>query len=99
MRDLYDDAEIAALLAEHPSWTRDTDGALARRLTFKDFAHALLFVNAVGHLAEAADHHPDIRIHGYRHVELLVTSHDVGGITDRDRRLVEAIQSLPGLTG
>jgi 4a-hydroxytetrahydrobiopterin dehydratase len=99
MRDLYDDLEVEALLGEHPAWEMSEDGALVSHLAFPDFSRALLFVCAVGYLAESLNHHPDVRIFGYKHVELSVMSHDVDGITDRDRRLIEGVDRLRASSG
>ncbi len=57
---------------------------------FSDFKGSMLFVNRVAELAEAMDHHPDILI-SYRRVTLTLTSHDSGGLTDRDFRLAGRI--------
>jgi 4a-hydroxytetrahydrobiopterin dehydratase len=69
------------------SWT-EVDGALERTFELPSFVEALAFVNRVGELAEAEDHHPDIAIH-YRKVTLRWWTHTAGGITDRDRALAE----------
>ena len=60
--------------------------ALEREFAFDDFVAALAFVNRVGGLAEAENHHPDIAIH-YNRVTLRWWTHTAGGITDRDRDL------------
>jgi 4a-hydroxytetrahydrobiopterin dehydratase len=57
---------------------------------FSDFKGSMLFVNRVAELAEAMDHHPDILI-SYRRVTLTLTSHDSGGLTERDFRLAGRI--------
>ena len=62
------------------------DGALERTFELPSFVDALAFVNRVGELAEAENHHPDIRI-DYRKVTLRWWTHTAGGITDRDRDL------------
>jgi 4a-hydroxytetrahydrobiopterin dehydratase len=80
------DAEIDVLLAEQPAWTQ-VNGALTREWKFKDFVAAMIFVNRVGAIAEEADHHPDIDIR-YNKVRLALLSHDVGGLTERDARMV-----------
>lgn len=65
---------------------------LKRRYSFENFAESLAFVNRVGALAEAADHHPDI-VFGWGYAEIALTTHDRGGITDVDvmlaRRMAE----------
>jgi 4a-hydroxytetrahydrobiopterin dehydratase len=67
------------------AWT-EVDGALERTFTFDSFVDSLAFVNRVGELAEAENHHPDIAIH-YNRVTLRWWTHTAGGITDRDRAL------------
>ena len=67
---------------------QEIDGALEREFRFADFAEALAFVNRVGELAEAENHHPDIAIH-YNRVTLRWWTHTAGGVTDRDRELAE----------
>jgi len=69
------------------SWT-EVDKALERTFEFESFVDALAFVNRVGELAEAENHHPDIAIH-YNRVTLRWWTHTAGGITDRDRELAE----------
>ncbi|MGC9456674.1 MAG: 4a-hydroxytetrahydrobiopterin dehydratase [Halothiobacillaceae bacterium] len=72
-----------------------TDGGrrLERNDRFPDFTSALLFVNAVGHHAEAMDHHPDITL-GYGRCTIALTTHDAGGLTERDFQLAERIDTL-----
>ncbi len=69
------------------------DGALDREFRFRDFAEALAFVNRVGELAEAADHHPDIEIHWNR-VRLRWWTHTADAITERDRLMAERTNEL-----
>ena len=61
-------------------------GALQRELAFRDFAEALAFVNRVGELAEAENHHPDVEL-GWGRVVLRWRTHSENAITDRDREL------------
>ncbi len=76
------------------SWT-EVDLALERTFEFASFVDALAFVNRVGELAEAENHHPDIAIH-YNRVTLRWWTHTAGGITDRDRELAEKSGRLDG---
>ena len=69
------------------SWT-EVDKALERTFQLDSFVDALAFVNRVGELAEAENHHPDIAIH-YDKVTLRWWTHTADGITDRDRELAE----------
>jgi 4a-hydroxytetrahydrobiopterin dehydratase len=75
--------------AAPPGW-HVHGNTLRREFELPSFREAIAFVHRVADLAEAADHHPDIDIR-YRRVILTLSSHDVGRITDRDRRLAAAI--------
>ncbi|UWQ21628.1 4a-hydroxytetrahydrobiopterin dehydratase [Jannaschia sp. W003] len=70
-------------------WTL-RDGGLEREWRFRDFAEAWGFMSRVALLAEKANHHPDWS-NSYGTVRVRLTSHDVGGVTERDRRLAEGI--------
>ena len=72
-------------------WTMEEGGkALVRTLRFKDFAEAFAFLTKVALHAEKVDHHPEFT-NVWNRVDFRLTSHDEGGITDRDLRLAEAI--------
>jgi 4a-hydroxytetrahydrobiopterin dehydratase len=74
----------------------EADGALERTFELPSFPDALAFVNRVGELAEAENHHPDIAI-SYRKVTLRWWTHTAGGVTDRDRDLAGKTNALaPG---
>jgi 4a-hydroxytetrahydrobiopterin dehydratase len=68
--------------------------AITRELRFDDFAAAVAFVNRVAEAAEAANHHPDILVHGYNKVRLTLSTHSEGGLTERDFELASAIDRL-----
>lgn len=72
---------------------QEADNKLTRKFKFKDFAEALAFVNKVGQLAEAAQHHPDITF-GWGYVEITLTTHKEGKVTDKDRSLAEKIDKI-----
>ena len=74
-------------------WSEDGD-ALVRDFQFKDFAGAMAFVNKVADLAEEANHHPDILVHGWNNVRLTLSTHSEGGVTEKDRALAERIDQL-----
>jgi 4a-hydroxytetrahydrobiopterin dehydratase len=79
-------------MAEPDGWS-EVDGALERVFPCGGFPAALAFVNRVGELAEAENHHPDIAIH-YDEVTLRWWTHTAGGITDRDRELAAKVNEL-----
>lgn len=76
-------------------WSKQSDGAdaLVKSFRFKDFAEAFAFLTRVAAHAEAVDHHPEFTS-VWNRVDFRLTSHDAGGITDRDRALAEAIDTL-----
>jgi len=84
--------EIDAALTELDGWNA-TEDRLRKRREFNNFAESLEFVNAVGELAEAADHHPDITF-GWGYAVIELTTHDRGGITDHDTALAKQIDAI-----
>ncbi len=88
----YDDAAILARLAGHPHWTF-TDGALQRTYKTASWKGALMVATSIGHLAEAAWHHPDLAV-SYGGVTVKLSTHQPKGITDLDFALAEKIESV-----
>ncbi len=76
-----------------PEGWSEVDGALQREFRFANFAEALAFVNRVGELAEAENHHPDIEL-GWGRVVLRWRTHSAEAITDRDRELAARSAAL-----
>jgi 4a-hydroxytetrahydrobiopterin dehydratase len=89
---LLSDAEIAERLAGG-EWRREGE-AIVRDHRFHDFAGAIAFVERVADAAEAANHHPDILIHGWNKVRLTLSTHSEGGITGADLALAERLDAL-----
>jgi len=85
-------SQIAAALEDLNGWTQEGD-VICKTFTFHDFAHAMIFVNAVAELAEAAGHHPDIFIR-YDKVLLELYTHTQDGITKKDVALAKQIDAL-----
>ena len=85
-------AEIEKALIRLPDWQLN-DALLNRTFNFIDFREAMSFVNSVAAVAERAGHHPDIDIR-YNKVKLALTSHDAGGITEKDFALAAEIGSI-----
>lgn len=65
-----------------------------REWQFDDFAAAMRFVNRVADLAEDANHHPDILLHGWNKVRLSLTNHSAGGLTDADFDMASRLDRL-----
>ncbi|MFN6964704.1 MAG: 4a-hydroxytetrahydrobiopterin dehydratase [Pyrinomonadaceae bacterium] len=91
-RRALEPAEIEDRLAELNGWETD-GGRLVKKLKFANFAEALEYVDRVGALAEAADHHPDVTF-GWGYAEIALTTHDRGGVTDVDIALARQIDTL-----
>ena len=81
--------EIASRLADTPGWTRDGDAIRSER-RFPTFMAGIEFVNRVAEAAESLDHHPDITVE-YTRVTLRVSTHDAGGLTEKDFTLAKRI--------
>lgn len=75
------------------SWNEE-NSKLEREFGFNDFSEALAFVNKVGELAQEADHHPDILIHSYKKVRIILTTHEEGRVTQKDRDLAKKIEQM-----
>ena len=89
-----DEAERAAVLEQLPLWSYDADEkGIKRTLRFADFAEAFGFMASVAILAEKADHHPEW-FNVYNRVEILLTTHDAGGLSRRDVDLASAIDAI-----
>jgi 4a-hydroxytetrahydrobiopterin dehydratase len=95
MADLLTDSEIEDRLVGLEDWRREGD-AIVRDRELGDFAAAMRWVNEVADEAEAANHHPDILVHGWNKVRLTVTNHSAGGLTQADFDLAATIDAMPG---
>jgi 4a-hydroxytetrahydrobiopterin dehydratase len=87
------ESEIAARLPGAKGWECHGD-MLIRTWQFPSFRRAIEFVNKVSALAEKSDHYPEIHVH-FRDVHLEMSTHDVGGLTERDFALISEINALP----
>jgi 4a-hydroxytetrahydrobiopterin dehydratase len=90
--DLLGDEEITASLTG-TEWGRE-EATIVRDRKLTDFAAAIAWVNGVAELAEAANHHPDILVHGWNRVRLTLSTHSAGGLTAADIELARAIDGL-----
>jgi 4a-hydroxytetrahydrobiopterin dehydratase len=83
-------------LARLPGWSLGRAGAwIRKRWLCKDFAAAMKFLNAIAKVAEQQDHHPDLHLTGYRHVEVQLSTHALGGLSENDFILAAKIDQLP----
>ena len=91
---LLSDAEIEQRLTDLGEWRRHERDSIVRESKFADFASAIAFVNLVAELAEQANHHPDIFVHGWNNVRLTLSTHSQGGLTKADFELAAGIDRL-----
>ncbi|RMD77604.1 MAG: 4a-hydroxytetrahydrobiopterin dehydratase [Chloroflexi bacterium] len=89
------EAEITEHLAQRPDWSLEHNNEIVRTFRLANFPAAIAFVTHVAFLAEAAGHHPDIDIR-YNRVRIALTTHDAGGLTEKDFALAAAIDEILG---
>lgn len=87
-----DETTLAQRLRELPEWER-RDDRIARSFRFPDFVHAFGWMTSVALVAERMDHHPEWR-NVYGTVEVELTTHAAGGLTERDLRLAQEMDRL-----
>ena len=88
------DAEVEQALVGLDGWRRESD-AITRDFQFRDFVEALGFIAQVGLLAERANHHPNLS-NVYNRVTIALSTHDEGGVTERDVSLATEINGRAG---
>ncbi|GAA3527854.1 hypothetical protein GCM10022234_26330 [Aeromicrobium panaciterrae] len=88
----FTDDEITAALASLPGWSADGD-AITKTYEFADFRTALDFINRAAGPIEEMDHHPEWT-NVYNRVDVRLSSHDAGGVTDRDTRLATVLDRV-----
>ncbi|MEQ8745798.1 4a-hydroxytetrahydrobiopterin dehydratase [Pyruvatibacter sp.] len=91
MEKLTED-QVAERLKAHAQWS-EMNGAIQRTFQHKDFVAAMAFVNKIAEMAEEKQHHPDILIR-YNKVTLTLSTHDAGGITDKDFDFADAADGV-----
>lgn len=94
MVDQLSEDERADALDELDAWDYDeARDAITRSFTFEDFTEAFAFMTRVALIAEKSDHHPEWS-NVWNRVDILLTTHDAGGLSARDVAMAEAIDSL-----
>jgi 4a-hydroxytetrahydrobiopterin dehydratase len=88
----YDEAQITQRLSDLPGWFYE-DGWIRRTYKTDGWPITLMLVNAIGYLAEAAYHHPDLAVTWGR-VVVKLSTHSAGGITDKDFALARRIEDV-----
>jgi 4a-hydroxytetrahydrobiopterin dehydratase len=83
--------QITEKLRTLAGWERKGE-TIAKQYTFKEFMDGIRFINRIAEIAEQMDHHPDIAVN-YRRITFTLSTHDQGGITEKDFKLADAIES------
>jgi len=90
-------AQAEKLLKEElaSGWTLTADaGAIQREFSFKNFYRTMSFVNALAHIANIEDHHPDLEV-GYNYCRVLFTTHAIKGLSENDFICAAKIDGIP----
>jgi 4a-hydroxytetrahydrobiopterin dehydratase len=96
MADKLTGAARKAALEKIPGWTELMErDAIFRKFTFRDFNEAFGFMTRAALIAEKRDHHPEW-LNVYRTVEVTLSTHDAGGLTEKDIALAQAMDKLAG---
>lgn len=85
-------AQIDQKMETVPQW-QQSEQIITRTFEFKNFVEAIAFVDKLVEPAEAAGHHPDLEV-SYNKVTVSLTSHDAGGLTDKDFSLAQTISGI-----
>jgi len=86
--------QIAEHLPAVPDWNLVDDQSIERKWKLKNFVQALQFMQRIGELAEAEQHHPDLHLTGYRHVRVVLTTHAIGGLSENDFIIAAKIDAM-----
>jgi 4a-hydroxytetrahydrobiopterin dehydratase len=94
--DPLDREQAQALMKQlQPDWQLSADGkSLHREWKFRNFYHTMSFVNAVAHVANAEDHHPDLEV-GYGYCRMTYSTHAIKGLSENDFICAAKIDALP----
>lgn len=88
----YSDAQVEEALQQLTGWSQEGE-AIVKSFTFDDFNAAIAFIQLAAGPIDEMDHHPEWT-NVYNRVDIRLTSHDVGGVTDRDVQLARVIERL-----
>lgn len=87
--------EAEILLKQTPGWEVAADAKhISRAYVFKNFVEALAFADKVGELAESEGHHPDLHLTNYKHLEIVLSTHAIKGLSNNDFILAAKINEL-----
>lgn len=91
--EVLNEKQLDDKLSEFVNWKME-GLSIVREISTANFASAVGIINAIAILAEKADHHPDMLIYGWNKVRMTLSTHDKGGLTEKDFALAKEIDSL-----
>ena len=92
--------DVESQLIALPGWSLAEGGrGIRKTYSLADFAEAVSVIDRILPLAEEADHHPDLHLTGYRRLEVVLSTHSAGGVTEKDFALAARIEALPKKPG
>ena len=87
---------VAEYLPQTPGWTVAADGkSILREYVMKNFLAAVEAIQRIATVAEAENHHPDVHLTGYRKLNIVLTTHALGGLSENDFILAAKVNELP----
>ena len=93
--ELLSISQVSTYLENLTDWDLEDNGKLIiKNFKFKDFKEAVDFVNKVSGIADTLGHHPDIRLYDYNNLEIKLTTHSSGGLTEKDFNMASEIDKL-----
>lgn len=90
---ILSEKEIESNLSKLKDWEY-INNTITKEFIMKDFNEVLYFVNKIGRSAEAMNHHPDLFMHSWNKLKITISTHDKGGVTERDFELANKIEEL-----
>lgn len=77
--------EVGEYLAQVSGWSANDDATqIFKEFKFKNYVEAVVFITDIAHVAEEEDHHPDILLHSYKFVKVMLKTHAIGGLSEND---------------
>jgi 4a-hydroxytetrahydrobiopterin dehydratase len=87
--------QITSKLEMLPNWEFcEKHNAIEKDFKRNDFIDAVNFIQSIAEVAEEADHHPDLLLHDYKNLRVILTTHSAGGITQNDFDLATSIETI-----
>ncbi|MDQ3008041.1 MAG: 4a-hydroxytetrahydrobiopterin dehydratase [bacterium] len=86
--------EFSIYLEQLPEWKVIEDKVIEREFTLKNFAAAITFINKVAEIAESEGHHPDLQLHSYKKVKVILSTHAINGLSVNDFVMAVKIDAL-----